>query len=290
MMMGQLSVVAFLCLLVCINASGFKGLSTIRAQFDKLTDDESAKNEMMMQMSSRANWEQHLIPAPLTVRVFASLLRVSLERDFSLEESAPTSGFQYIKYPQSFRASLVQVAGDGHRAFSVAHGSMDAIRLACNAMPSNFKDAMQILINGDSWDIEHLMPIPLQTLRSGVDTCQKEAIKVKTKFDAVQDLLKELEAVCAAEKGNQEKKLLVTRAQRESANRRKIEMEERVNKTESEMNQLRKIQGDAEKDWKNAVEKIPDGSELLKFYEAEANVKVHLSVRSSISKIFSNLN
>ena len=82
----------------------------------------SDKNETaLLMMSPSVNWAEFLTPAPMTIALLGQLMLIAGEKDFSLENQRPEKGFQYIKYPESFRACLVQVSNTGWRAFNEAH-------------------------------------------------------------------------------------------------------------------------------------------------------------------------
>ncbi len=68
-----------------------------------------------------------LTAAPLSIAILGEVLLVAGQKDFSL--TPPPKGFEYIKYPDSFRANLVLLSNEGYNAFLQAHTNMDQIRL-----------------------------------------------------------------------------------------------------------------------------------------------------------------
>nr|XP_023697198.1 uncharacterized protein LOC111859069 [Paramormyrops kingsleyae] len=86
-----------------------------------------------MAMQPYANWEEYLMNVPLAVAILGELVSISSTVDFSI--SPPEGGFKYIKYPDSFRACLMQVANSGWTAFNEAHKSMEQIRLQAVKVP-----------------------------------------------------------------------------------------------------------------------------------------------------------
>merc|ERR1712212_323660 len=269
--MGESSSIVLLFLLASVTASGYASmLDTIRAKENRVTTSTAAKDDFVLQETRNTNWAQYLIPAPMTVKVLAKILYVSMERDFSLEESAPRDGFQFIRFPQSFRASLVQVAGEGHVAFTVAHGSMDKIRLLMHEMPKHFKNAMKILFLGDTYDLENVLPTQLTAMKDSATACNIEAQKTKTKFDNVADLLRELLVVCTASKSSYEKKLLIAQIARKRNMKKKADYEKRVAEKNATMIMMKKVQDDARKEWKDSVESVPKGNDVMALYYQEA--------------------
>ena len=78
------------------------------------------KNETaLLMMSPGMNWGEFLTPAPMSIALLGQLMLIAGEKDFSL--SKPEKGFQFIRYPDSFRACLVHVSNSGWIAFNEAH-------------------------------------------------------------------------------------------------------------------------------------------------------------------------
>ena len=75
----------------------------------------------LLMISSSINWADFLTPAPMCIALLGQLMLISTEKDFSLKKQEPLDGFKYMKHPESFRASLVQVSNAGWKAFNEAH-------------------------------------------------------------------------------------------------------------------------------------------------------------------------
>ena len=54
-----------------INA--FKGYKEVQQKENGLMSNEDAKEDLKMLMAPHANWEKHLLPAPLSVKVLGEL-------------------------------------------------------------------------------------------------------------------------------------------------------------------------------------------------------------------------
>lgn len=91
-----------------------------KAFIDANSGDDEDETALLM-ISSRINWAGFLTPAPMCIALLGQLMLISTEKDFSLEKREPKDGFKYMQYPDSFRASLVQVCNAGWRAFNEAH-------------------------------------------------------------------------------------------------------------------------------------------------------------------------
>ena len=55
-------------------------------------------------------WEQFIISGPSTVNLLGQLMVVSSKLDFSFRDYQPDYQFVYMRYPNSFRATLTQIA------------------------------------------------------------------------------------------------------------------------------------------------------------------------------------
>ena len=85
-------------------------LSKIAEAEKNLSKPQDVREEMALVMAPYANWEQFLVPAPLTITILGQLMLISTQKDFSLANRAPKDGFEHLRYPDSFRACLVQVS------------------------------------------------------------------------------------------------------------------------------------------------------------------------------------
>ena len=76
------------------------------------------KEEMRMKLAAYSNWDRFLTPAPVSIALLGQLILVSADTDFSLEAKAKEVNFKLLKYPDSFRACLVQVSKRIQRIFT----------------------------------------------------------------------------------------------------------------------------------------------------------------------------
>ena len=69
-----------------------------------------------------------ILPAPMAVALLAQIVLVSAsyKRDFSLE--CPQDGCKHLEYPNSFKATLLQMSFSAYDAFNKAHNNMDQIK------------------------------------------------------------------------------------------------------------------------------------------------------------------
>ena len=103
---------------------------------------------------------------------------ITTENDFSLDENAPKEGFQYLKYPSSFRASLVQMTNMGWDAFNEAHKNMDSIRLLTQNINKHVKLILNVITTGTIEEVELLVPMTLKKIQRIADECLDLSIGV----------------------------------------------------------------------------------------------------------------
>ena len=77
----------------------------------KLTRGADLKDDALLMMEPYNNWEEKIMPAPYAIAILGQLIVISSMSDFPL--TAPKDGFKYVQWPDSFRASLAQVSGEG---------------------------------------------------------------------------------------------------------------------------------------------------------------------------------
>ena len=57
-----------------------------------------------------ASWKKCMVVAPVTIQLLGQLLLVSSAKDASLRAFSPNRKFTYVKYPESLRATLLQIS------------------------------------------------------------------------------------------------------------------------------------------------------------------------------------
>ncbi|XP_041929306.1 uncharacterized protein LOC121693734 [Alosa sapidissima] len=167
-----------------------------------LTTASEMRETTQMLMQPNANWEEYLTPAPLSIAIMGELVFISSGDDFSINPSktdskdSPQKPFEYIKYPDSFRACLMQVCNSGWHAFNEAHKNMDQIRIHTSTVPVYMKAAVKILFKGNDDVIKTLLPNQLENIRTIADECVTLADSVEKKYMDVINLIQELLAAC----------------------------------------------------------------------------------------------
>nr|XP_023655911.1 uncharacterized protein LOC111837798 [Paramormyrops kingsleyae] len=244
---------------------------------------EDFRDDTKLIMQPYANWEEYLVPAPVSIAILGELVCISSNVDFSINKSHPKGGFQFIKYPDSFRACLMQVANAGWAAFNTAHTNMDQIRLHTANVPAYIKTTVNILVQDNDELIQTVLPDQLENIATISDDCVQLADQTEKKFMFVISLIQELlEASISAKKvyGDEleevKDKIVENKMKKEDSERRK----ERAQKRLEDMN---KQLEEAQKSFDTAMDSMPSGWEVLGMNLAEGLTERVFGIMSNVA-------
>ncbi|XP_024141364.1 intracellular protein transport protein USO1-like [Oryzias melastigma] len=237
------------------------------SQIAKTTKDLTTSADMQkttqMLMKSNANWEEYLAPAPLSIAIMGELVFISSEIDFSINKNPPKDGFKHIKYPDSFRACLMQVCNSGWQAFNIAHKNMNQIRIHTATVPDYMKAAMKILFQGDDEIVEALLPDELDNIRTIATECVDLADGVEKKYQDVIGLIQELLEACLNAKKKYNEELNEVRNKMKENKMREKSAKELKLKYEKIMEDASKKFEDAQNQYKKSMDSLPTGWEIF---------------------------
>uniref|UniRef100_A0A8C8VKH4 Uncharacterized protein n=1 Tax=Pelusios castaneus TaxID=367368 RepID=A0A8C8VKH4_9SAUR len=237
---------------------GGKSQALVKAQMN-ITKAKDVRKETELRMKSYANWEEFLMPAPISIAILGQLVFISAgQGDFSINKNPPKDGFKHIRYPESFRACLCQVSNQGWHAFNTAHVNMDQIRLLSMSVPGRMKVIVKILFQ-DMETVNAMLPTQLKNMKAVADDCQALAQAVNVKYSEVIYLIQELMEACVnAKKGYEDELKDVQIALEQAKIKEKAAME--AKKLAEEYFQGMKKQVDESFDqYKKAMDAIPTG-------------------------------
>ncbi|XP_054833433.1 uncharacterized protein LOC129328408 [Eublepharis macularius] len=248
---------------------------------------QDVREETELIMGPHANWEEYLMPAPLSIAVLGQLIFISAgQGDFSINRNPPPQGFQYIKYPESFRACLCQVSNEGWHAFNEAHISMNQIRLLTLKIPEKIKFVVQTLLQ-ELEVVKIMLPGQLESMKSIAEKCKALAFTVKEKYANVIALIQELLEACTnAEQGYkkdlEEISIVLKQAKiKENDTRKTVELAEQYH------SQVKQQIMDSFKEYKKAIKKIPAGWEAVGMSIVENMGNALGSLEIGITSLFS---
>uniref|UniRef100_A0A4W3GPJ1 Uncharacterized LOC103191511 n=1 Tax=Callorhinchus milii TaxID=7868 RepID=A0A4W3GPJ1_CALMI len=164
----------------------------INSAIMKLSKAENVRKDTAMMMQPYANWEEFLMPGPTAIAILGELIFISAADDFPINKNNPDKTYEFIKYPESFRACLMQVSNQGWMAFNKAHKNMDQIRLESLNIPGYIKFLVQTLMQDNETIVKALLPGQLNTIKTVADKCLKLANSVDEEFLTVVELIQEL--------------------------------------------------------------------------------------------------
>ncbi|XP_028390961.1 uncharacterized protein LOC114515836 [Dendronephthya gigantea] len=221
------------------------------------------KEEMRMMMAPYAKWDSFLSPAPLSIALLGQLILISSDADFSLQNEKGNLKFKYLKYPDSFRACLVQVSNRGWDAFNRAHTSMDQIRLFSNNVDKHVKTAVKFLVAGTAEDIELMVPDALKNIERIADDCLELSTSVEKEFVDVMKLIAELLEACTQKKGQQEKSLRDAKIARSVAEQHMKAIDAEKEQAEKRQKQLENQMKEADEEFKSAINSMPGAWDMI---------------------------
>ena len=221
------------------------------------------KEEMRLMMAPYANWDTFLTPAPLSIALLGQLILISSDADFSLQDKKDSIKFEFLKYPDSFRACLVQVSNRGWDAFNKAHTSMDQIRLYSNNVDKHVKTAVKFLIAGSAEDVQSMVPDALKNIEVIADDCLELATSVEKEFVAVMKLIAELLEACTRAKGQHEEDLKAAKIAHEVAEEHMKAVQAEKEQAESKRNEMEKQMKEANEEFKDSIKSMPGAWDII---------------------------
>ncbi|KHN88079.1 hypothetical protein Tcan_08903 [Toxocara canis] len=174
----------------------------LKEHFSKMTDREKshelqklqAQNTsallMMNFMSEYVNWDEFLYDLPVMVTELGKLMLFSDKRDFTLFKEGVT--YKYIQRPESFRATLVQLAHTEWTALHAAHHNMDTIRLNTLSVPGIFRLIFRILNREKNTKNQNLLTSQLNRIlrfaHENRKVCEDSIFKINNTINLINEL------------------------------------------------------------------------------------------------------
>ncbi|CAF1360950.1 unnamed protein product [Rotaria sordida] len=134
-------------------------------------------------------WEDMMIGGPLSINYMSSVMAIASKKDFPF-----VAGFNhtYIKYPTSFRTTLVQVMNDMHKALSGAHTGMDRIQANMRQIPNSLRTALILITQARPSLIKSMLPRHLLNIGRYANDSASIARATLSRFEDLQNLLREI--------------------------------------------------------------------------------------------------
>ncbi|KAG9031262.1 hypothetical protein FRB95_002902 [Tulasnella sp. JGI-2019a] len=231
-----------------------------------------------------------LVPAPMAVSILGQLTLVATAADFKLV--SPSGGFKQVQYPNSFRATILQLTDDGARALQQSYSNMDVITKLCAGIKPGVNNIIQLLVgtdgNTDSQnndDIKRYLPSQLSQLQAAVASCLTKAQEMDSNFAQLLDLTMEIHESCTATQGDNESKLKDATMRQAILAAQKTAAEESKTLEKQHLDDAKKSFTDAQDQFKKAADSMPSGWDLVGMQFVEGLSKAVLTgVNAGVNK------
>ncbi|KAL4629544.1 hypothetical protein GN956_G17005 [Arapaima gigas] len=254
-------------------ASGSDFFANINNSVMQTSRAQDVRKDTEKLMKNDYDWEQYLVHVPVSVAVLGHLVCVSARKDFAINHGMEHRTFQYIKYPESFRACLMQVCNGAWEAFNSAHKSMDQIRRYSLQMPRNLSTVVETLMQDNDAIVSSLLPGQLQNIEDVTHECYQLASQVESQFMYVISVISELmEAFTCSTKLHNDS----VREAMERCNLEKIDFEETLKLLAEGMQALAQVK----QQWSNLVQFFQNISSLIKVSLSQEIHKFVMECRS----------
>ncbi|KAG9279198.1 hypothetical protein AMEX_G4706 [Astyanax mexicanus] len=237
--------------------------SQIAKTTQSLTKAEDMRNQTKLIMQPYANWEEYLTPAPLSIAILGELVFISSTTDFSINKNPPKDGYKHIRYPDSFRACLMQVCNSGWWAFNEAHKNMDQIRLHTMTVPDYMKTAVKILFQGNDEVVKAHLPDQLENIRVIADDCLKLSASTEKRFTDVINIIQELLEACVNAEHFYGEELEEIKKKLEENKIREKSSKEAVKRSEKAAKAMEEEMKEAQESYKAAMDSLPSGWDMV---------------------------
>jgi len=152
--------------------------------------NEEFKNQLQSEISA----EGLLSPANQISSSLANLASISRNMaEIRIGAYAPEGGFKHIKYPDSFRATTVQLDNAGSRIVLNATATVDMITMLAYRILDYVKQAGNILNSGDEQTVEIFLPHLLKRIQESAEIVVFQGQNVVTQLDDFFNFAKEVQ-------------------------------------------------------------------------------------------------
>lgn len=236
-------------------------MDSIISGTQRITTAEDMRNQS--ELLSYSNWERFLTPAPLSIAILGELVFLSSKTDFSIGKNPPIGGFEHIRYPESFRACLMQVCNSGWSAFNEAHKNMDKISRHTARVPDYMKTAVKILFQDNDEVTQAHLPGQLKNIKIISDECVKLSVETENHFTMVIKLIQELLTACIDSNTVYGNEMVEIKKKLEEAKMREQSAQETKTRTEQAMKDIDKELERARENFQKALDSLPTGWDVV---------------------------
>jgi len=142
----------------------------------------------------------------MAIAVLGQLSLVASTVEFNLEQ--PRDGFERVRYPNSFRATIIQIIDTGAIALQKSYANFDELQKSCAGFYPGVKDIVALLAGVGctsqeeaNANIRTFLPSHVSRLQKTVDLCLQKTQDTDTIFDDLLNLTLEVHESCTATHG-----------------------------------------------------------------------------------------
>jgi hypothetical protein len=225
--------------------------------------DDKLDDQLTLQDSIDGEWVHLMTAGPLCVNYVGNLLVLASKRDFPLTRP-PQFTFQHIKDPNSFRATLAQVAGSMYSALLGAHTAMDRIQLNVQQVPNHVKTALALVIAGTPMLIEIMLPKTLESIGRIANESATHARITFEKFSSLQELIAEIIEANTNTHSTQTNIVQQIHSQIDKAKDEQQQLNTNINSIKAQYEDARREMEKARKEYQEAYNAIPTALRFIK--------------------------
>ncbi|KAJ6541350.1 hypothetical protein B0H19DRAFT_958626 [Mycena capillaripes] len=259
-------------------------VAAARTAIQSVTTGTAANQDAWMTQWCSTNWGDLLQPAPLSIALLGSVLVIaSSVDDFSthyfhfgdflahwnpgLDSKAPPGAapftWTYARHPDSFKACLQQMVGNGYLAFQTAHKNMEVISTNSGQIPNVIKNAVPFISKGSAEAVLKGLRTTIEDLNLLSQRCRDEAKESEQAFRDMCGLAQEMVLACTYTAGTAEQALAQNKVLRDYLNVMKEASQISTWLREQFADPHRQSYLKAENEFKAAIEDFPSGWDLL---------------------------
>ncbi|CAF3440395.1 unnamed protein product [Rotaria socialis] len=200
---------------------------------------------------------------PITINLLGQIMVISSKKDFSFQAHLPNGTFKYVKYPDSFKATLIQLANEAYYAFLSAHSNMNEIQLNMQQIPGHVKTALKLLITAPFPMLERLLPLSLNNIERIGFECSNLSYATHNKFADVQLLIGEINELTGNSAGITDQQLAQTIIELNKTDAAKNALKQKEAVIKEKYNEQAARVRDAQKQFEQALKDIPTGFDSI---------------------------
>ncbi|CAF1154126.1 unnamed protein product [Adineta ricciae] len=117
---------------------------------------------------------------------------LSSQQDFGFTLPSPNYVYEFIKYPNSFKATLAHLSHDMYDALLAAHTSMDRIQTFSSQIPTHINNTLKLVTRASPNMIKALLPNNLASITRIADICVNASSETVEKFEKLQKVIEEI--------------------------------------------------------------------------------------------------